>query len=67
MLLLVGAKARIETVLNDKLCTFNKQENNYITNIIVRWLEGKVRDILWEVMPLCISGLKFTQAYENER
>ena len=33
--------------------------------IIVRWLKGEVRDIFWEDMPLCFSGSKFTQVYEN--
>ena len=35
--------------------------------LLVRWLKGEVRDIFWEVMPLCFSGSKFTQVYENKR
>ena len=40
---------------------------DFLSLKFVRWLKGEVRDIFWEVMPLCFSGSKFTQVYENKR
>ena len=60
-------------------CTLCNADINYVNmgesalkrhekpNKIVWWLKGEVCDIFWEVMPLCFSGSKFTQVYENKR
>ena len=50
-----------------EFCRTELLSNQLQMIVIVRWLKGEVRDIFWEVMPLCFSGSKFTQVYENKR